>query len=287
MVNKDLWFGDGKKGKIQINSIVIYKDLYPEIRQKLNHNRKSAPEIVSWIESQTISAFQKEYNKNPTKGALNNALGRWNEFIVTTLFSEIALEINQNRLFPIVIFSLPNSRIQAIREQQTYSRFISLLKEESNSSSFKVLKSLQDKIFFPSPDYILVQIKNKNLLKNIQTLLEKQAKEPNCLDFYSLLESNLNPSEIKAIFSLKTSNRPDRRYQPLFEAATIKAIAYLLKQDWKYYMIVSNLPEGDRIVFDRAISPHGIAMQKNIKLVDGAYLYNRKNDLQNLIINAL
>ncbi|MGK7926191.1 MAG: Cfr10I/Bse634I family restriction endonuclease [Spirulina sp.] len=162
------------------------------------------------------------------------------------------------------------------------------MKEESkNNSPFRILRSFQDKIFFPSPDYILAQIENDDLIHNVQTILEKQAREPNCLDFYNFLENNLSAREIKAIFSLKTSHRPDRRYQPLFEAATIKAMAYLLKQDWKYYMIVSDLPEGDRLLFARAISPHGIAVRQNIKLVDGAYLYNSKSDLQPLIFDAV
>ncbi|MGK7926192.1 MAG: Cfr10I/Bse634I family restriction endonuclease [Spirulina sp.] len=118
MINKKLWFSNGKNGKIQINSIVIYQDLYPEIRQKLNQDRESASQIVDWIKSQTIAAFKVEYEQNPKTGALNNALGRWNEFIVTTLFSEIALEFNQERAATIAIFSLPNSRIQALQEGQ-------------------------------------------------------------------------------------------------------------------------------------------------------------------------
>ena len=102
-----------------------------------------------------------------------------------------------------------------------------------------------------------------------------------------MLQKQLNPEEVKAAVYLKTSNRPDRRYQPLFEAATIKAMSYSLKQKWRYYMVVSELSAADKTIFDTAIAPHGVALQQDFKLVDGTYKYERKEDLVTLVKTAI
>ncbi|MEQ8466791.1 Cfr10I/Bse634I family restriction endonuclease [Coleofasciculus sp. E1-EBD-02] len=87
--------------------------------------------------------------------------------------------------------------------------------------------------------------------------------------------------------ALKTSNRPDRRYQPLFEAAMIKAMRYILQQNWKYYMVASELSDADQTIFSTAIAPHGIAIEQDSRLVDGTYLYNYKLDLVPLVESAI
>jgi hypothetical protein len=73
----------------------------------------------------------------------------------------------------------------------------------------------------------------------------------------------------------------------LFEAAMIKAMGYILTQSWGYYMVASELTSADRTIFSTAIAPHGIVMEENLKLVDGTYLYNRKQDLIPLVEDTL
>jgi len=53
------------------------------------------------------------------------------------------------------------------------------------------------------------------------------------LALYNFLKGKLQLEQVKAAASLKSSNRPDRRYQPLFEAAMIKAMGYVLHQNWQ------------------------------------------------------
>jgi hypothetical protein len=90
MVNSTNWFTKGKKGKVQINSIAIYRDLSSEVVKQLDNN-VSVSEIIGWIKRQTIQAFESSYSKIPKDGALNNSVGRWNELIATSLFSKLRL----------------------------------------------------------------------------------------------------------------------------------------------------------------------------------------------------
>jgi hypothetical protein len=149
------------------------------------------------------------------------------------------------------------------------------------------IASFKDKIFLSSPDYIIAVVENVEISKSIQSLLEKQAREPDSFLIYNFLKGKLKVEEVKVAVSLKTSNRPDRRYQPLFEAAMIKAMKYVLQQNWKYYMVASELTLADKTIFDTAIAPHSLALEQNSRLVDNTYRYNRKEDLVPLVKSAI
>ena len=285
MVNYPEWFTQ-KEGKVQLNSIAIYKTLSSEILSKLDNNL-SVTEILNWIKNKTVEAFQENYGKSPQVGALNNAVGRWNEFIATSLFSEIVTKINQNQNACVAIFSLPPSQVQPENSGKPSSKFISLFSQEEFENGKSLDKITKENIFIASPDYIIAVLQNKSGSNDLNILLKQQAKEPNSLALFNLLKGQLKIEEVKAAVSLKTSNRPDRRYQPLFEAAMIKAMGYVLQQQWRYYMVVSELSNADKIVFDSAVAPHGVALQQDLKLVDGTYLYSRKEDLVALIEAAV
>jgi hypothetical protein len=129
MVSSTEWFTDSADGKFQINSIAIYKNLSSEIVTKLDNNL-SVSEVLNWIKNETIKAFKTTYAQPPQVGALNNAVGRWNEFIATSLLSEIVLDINQGTEACIAIFSLPNSRVQREGVDEASSKFLSLFRND-------------------------------------------------------------------------------------------------------------------------------------------------------------
>jgi hypothetical protein len=52
-------------------------------------------------------------------------------------------------------------------------------------------------------------------------------------------------------------------------------------------MVLSELTPADRTIFNTAIAPHGVAMQKDYKLVDATYTYTRKADLLPLVQAAI
>lgn len=281
------WFTTGKDGKIQVNSITIYNNLSPQIIAKLDSNI-SVSDIVNWLKHETIEKFKVKYKEKPEVGSVNNALGRWNEFIATSLLSEIVVKLNQENQSNIAIFCLPNSQVQS-KKDVAHSKLISLFygNEVTTKQALSKIKPFHSNIFLPSPDYIIVALDREKFSTKVQTLLEAQVREPHSLALYELLKGQLHLTELKAAVSLKTSNRSDRRYQPLFEAAIIKAMSYALQQNWKYYMVASQLTNADKAIFRQAIAPHGIALQQNFLLVDDTYLYSRKIDLIPLVEAAI
>ncbi|MBE8986760.1 Cfr10I/Bse634I family restriction endonuclease [Nostoc sp. LEGE 12450] len=289
MLNDTAWFTQVSNGKFRINSRAIYRNLSSEIVTKLAQNL-SVSEILNWLKNETIKAFREKYSHNPQVGALNKAIGGWNELIATSLLSEIIFDINQETGVCIAAFSMPNSKLQIEGMDEAYSNFLNLFSKDSFANVNNALAKItpfKDKIFMPSPDYIIVVIDNQANAPIIKSLLQQQTIDPDSLALYNFVKGKLHIEEVKAAVSLKTSNRPDRRYQPLFEAAMIKAIAYVLQQDWKYYMVVSELTPADRKIFSTAIAPHGVALQQNFQIVDGTYPYTRKADLMPLVAAAI
>lgn len=283
------WFTKTKDDKIKINREEIYKSLSTQIKSKIENN-SSVAEIINWIKEKTINEYQKQYRKSPTDGALNNSIGAWNEAIIISFICELAIEINNNiNNSSVVVFKLPNSKF---KDEDNYSNFLNLLNllnDKNNNLNF--IKNLFDKIFFSSPDCIILKIDESNYSpeqKNqLLELLNKHVYDPTSQEIYKFLKGKLTIGEIKAAVSLKTSNRPDRRYQALFEATMIKSIGYSLNQQWNFYMVTNQFTEIDQKIFSRIISPHGIILGQDLKLVDEYYTCNKKEDLRPMLEDSL
>lgn len=282
------WFTPNTDG-YKVNSKVIYTELYPDIVDQIDRNLPVG-QIITWIRQKTRESFVSNVGKEPTTGSLNNACGRWNEFIATSFLCELAIELYQQERKCVVIFSVENSTIVTGNTDEISARFLRLFdpSEFSPGNPLALIQNIRQRIFFPSPDYLIALIEEDDeLINGIQSLMGNQARNPSSLGLYQLLRGRLKSQELKAVVSLKTSNRPDRRYQPSFEAAMIKAISYAAKQHWRYYMVASELSAADRVLFETAISPHSVAAGGSDKLVDGVYFYQRKADLQGLLVAAL
>lgn len=188
MVDSSRWFTE-TKGKFQINGTAIYKSLSSEIVNKIEKDL-SVSEVISWIKSKTEEAFNSKYGKFPQGGALNNVVGRWNELIATSLLSEIVIEVNQNNDLCVTVFSLPKSQPYKEGVDEAASKFLSLFhnREFIKSEGLSQITPFKSKIFLPSPDYIIAVIENKNediSTLSIQSLLARQAKEPDSLALYN------------------------------------------------------------------------------------------------------
>lgn len=276
-IENHAWFTEVSSGKYQINSIAIYKLLREEIDTKIDED-ESISNIIKWISSSTKARFLESFGKLPETGALNNSVGRWNEFLATSLLSELAINKNLGSDQCVVIFSLPNSTVKV----GNIPEFLKLFKQ----SSITMLSQNISGIFFPSPDYVVALITNEELIEHSKQLVHEQMEDPASLALFHYLEGKLEFSEVKSIISLKTSHRPDRRYQPSFEASMIKAIGCFLKNPWKYYMVTSELRSADKTLFENISSPHTIASGTCEKLVDEILLYDKKSDLIPLLDSA-
>ena len=204
-----------------------------EILQKIE-NDLPADEIINWIKERTKKAHIERYGLPLEVGALNNAAGDWNEYMVTSALSEIAVDINaDDRGLIVVIFPLPNSQISPVGSNQLSSKFLTLFKQ--------------------------TEFDNLGGLHRI--------------------------NDYKAVVSVKTQYRPDRRYQPLFEADLVKQLADVAGQNWKYYMVASKETSADTHLFDRIVTPY--SYENHYNLVDGSFLFLRKADLIPLVEDAL
>jgi hypothetical protein len=289
MTNNLEWFSlSEKNGKIQTNSTNIYISLYPQIKDQINNN-VPVVDILNWIDSKATEACYARYQKVPKVGALNNCKGRWNEFIATKLLSFISLNISPITKPFLIIFRLPSSQSSSTA---TPSKFLSLFQksEFDREQALYSINEFQDKIFFSSPDYVISIIKDQQLFKKIEPYLRAQAIEATYLgnEIYELLKGKLKAREVKAVASIKVSNRPDRRYQALYETAMIKAIGYASKQNWKYYMITAEKSsQSDQRIFTQGIAPHGIAINQYLQNVNHMYSEYTKEDLINLVEDAI
>jgi Cfr10I/Bse634I restriction endonuclease len=272
------WFTEIRAGKYQINSIQIYSALRHEIAVKI-HEDVPVSEIIQWISEKTKSQFLKSFQSKPETGALNNSIGRWNEFITTSLLCDLSINMYDDEQKIFAVFSLPNSTVKLDNSPE----FLKLFTKDS----LLRLSHYSSQIFFPSPDYVVVTLGDSSIAEQVRNLMATQIENPESLEIFNFLKGKLEFEDVKSVISLKTSNRSDRRYQPSFEAAMIKAIGYFTGVTWKYYMVTGELRPADRVLFDNVISPHSIALGTHENLVDGIFVYQRKSDLITLVKAAI
>lgn len=284
------WFEDRKspQGRMvgRIKTLKIYEALSSEIVQRIEADLP-ANEILDWIKEQAKNAHTERYGSSLEVGALSNVGGDWNEYMVTTALSEIAIDINvSDRGTTVVILPLPNSQISPVGSSQLSSKFLNLFKksEFAAGGALHRINDYKERIFFSSPDYAVVVL-DQNCVSEVQKLLENQARHPSSTEIYRYVEETLNANELRAVISVKTEYRPDRRYQPLFEADLVKQLGDVSGQEWKYYMVASKVTSSDTSLFERITTPY--AYENSYKLVDGSFLFLRKADLIPLVEDAL
>lgn len=290
MSNCSDWFEDKvtSEGEVvgQIKKQEIYESLSNEIIKKIEADLPST-KIIDWIKSETSKAYFERYGLFLTVGSLNNAIGDWNEFMVTSAFSEIAIEINNSgRGLVVVIFPLPDTQINLKNLNQISSKFLRLIKPDAFGVDGEMhsINGYKNRIFFSSPDYVIASLE-RDCLEEVQSLLSLQMQKPDSKGMYNYLEETMSGSEIKAAVSVKTEYRPDRRYQPLFEANLVKQIGYATGHNWKFYMVASRETSADTSLFDRVTTPH--ASEVGYKLVDRSFIFLRKADLIPLVEDAI
>jgi Cfr10I/Bse634I restriction endonuclease len=144
----------------------------------------------------------------PSGGSLNNCKGRWNEFSFTYSAHSSILEQAKD----LYLVKLGN---------ESSLKFWEIYSKKSRQDFEELLVKLKDKNIFircSTPDFVLVK---KNLLKNIP-----RYSDSNFFESLKILHKEIlnrcEPSDIVSFISLKTSNRPDRRYQILYEANITK-----------------------------------------------------------------
>lgn len=186
--------------------------------------------------------------------------------------------------------------VPASRDEKP-QRFIDLLDLSSreNDPAVELLKKNRNRIQFPSPDLVLAR-KNPDSLGLIppsQTLSPKEAVKMLGENYKTSRETKINVEDIIAVFSIKNSLRPDRRYQMLLEACSIKAVCHVLAphHSIKYISITAPGKQEKDDCWD-PLGPHqiilfrenqGVAQETKLEPIDGRLALKNYMEIEKLI----
>lgn len=198
-----------QEGKIQVHADLAFVRIYPTLSANTPIDTVSEK-----IREKVITESQKRFNENkPTLGSLNNCKGRWNELAFLIPAHTSILEKKDS----IYIVKLGN---------ETSIKFWEVYTEESRKNFSNLLNNLSQKnisIRCSTPDFIVI---NKEVLASQVPQINSTEISPEqitlLLQLSKYLKARCKPSDVKSFISIKTSNRPDRRYQILYEATITK-----------------------------------------------------------------
>lgn len=222
-----------KKGQISIKADLAFIKIYPLLPKETLIN-----EIPEKICNLVITKSKEEYDGlEPSTGSLNNCRGRWNEFSFLLSSHTSILENTKD----IYLVKMPNE--SSIKFWEIYTR-------ESRIVYEKLIFELKNKEIFircSNPDFVL--IKRRVVEKFIPD--EEDDLLYNLKRIYRNIKNKCEPSDVIAFISLKTSNRPDRRYQILYEANITKyASKYIHDEKHRLrFDVIGKSNESDTQVF--------------------------------------
>ena len=205
------------KGVIQVYADLAFVDIYPTLPSYTPINVVSKE-----IKKRVIYESENKYHgEKPSLGSMNNCSGRWNElaFLIPAHLSIL------EKKDTIYIVKLGNEK--SIKFWEVYT-------QESRSAFSQLLNNLSLKNIYircSTPDFVVI---NKEVISNqlpqINSTEISSQKIALLLKLFEYLKNKCQPSDVKSFISIKTSNRPDRRYQILYEAMITKYASRYIHQ---------------------------------------------------------
>lgn len=198
-----------KKGGVQVHADLAFVRIYPTLSPDT-----PIDEVSKKIREKVIADSKEKYaGKEPTSGSLNNCSGRWNELAFLIAAHISVLEKKDT----IYVVRMGNEA--SIKFWEVYT-------EESRKNFQNLLTRLAQKnisLRCSAPDFIVV---NREVVKGLVPQLsstEISLQQMSLIQgLYEYLKGKCKPADVKSFISIKTSNRPDRRYQILYEATITK-----------------------------------------------------------------
>lgn len=192
-----------EEGNIRIRADEAFSSIYPSISKDIHINQVSEE-----IKKIVIKTSTEIYGSQPSSGSLNNCKGRWNEF--SFLYSSHISILNQRQDLYLVKMGGESS----IKFWELYT--------PSSRKNFEIfLGNLSQKgvaLRCSTPDFTLI---NRDLIRSLN-FFDANLSFDYLNTLYKSLINQCEPNDIIAFISIKTSNRPDRRYQILYEANITK-----------------------------------------------------------------
>jgi hypothetical protein len=220
-------------------------------------------------------------------GGLRNSRGEWLEYVLKIVFWNIAVEFNEGKT---VIVKLPNAtqlRFRDLYESRAKGYleelFVSLgnrgMDMQMSNPDFLCVTNLADDIDLPSKQVVV----SEESLKALDTAYQK-------------LQGRCAADSVPFVLTVKTSVRPDRRYQIVHEANVVKSlVAHLAGRFWQqdlytafYAMVASNVSAADRNAL-RNPATHTL-VQVNwtpVPLVDEVYQIDTVQGVKDIIKKLL
>ena len=206
------------------------------------------PTLLDGVERQVRNAADARFGAGSGSGltgGINNARGEWLEYVLKMIFWDTAMERGAGKA---VIVKLPNAAQLQFRD---------LYEPVAKTYLDELFQSLNDRgidMQMSNPDFICVtDVADESGLPLDPINANEQSMR--MLDTaYEKLIGKCNADAIPFVITVKTSIRPDRRYQIVHEANVVKSlVAHLGGRFWKrdlytafYAMIASNVSPADR-----------------------------------------
>ena len=204
--------------------------------------------LLSSVEQQVRSAADARFgigSGSGLTGGINNSRGEWLEDALKVIFWNAAVEHSDGNA---VIVKLPNAAQLQFRD---------LYEPRAKGYLDELFQSLKDRgmdMQMSNPDFICVTglADGKDAMTKPITVSEQSMQ---MLDSaYEKLIGQCNADAIPFVITVKTSTRPDRRYQIVHEANVVKSlVAHLGGRFWNrdlytafYAMIASRVSPADR-----------------------------------------
>lgn len=191
-------FTELRGGKVAIKSFDLFKHFESSIGENYSFS-----EMLDALSNIARDSAVTNLKMDPTDGSLNNSRGRWFELLLFNEFDRILSK--RTDLNNIGIHRLPS----ATADRPFCHMFIDHQRNELD----KINPSTSN------PDFVVVKTTgNQRTLFSSSSIINKFQD----LSFIG----NINMDDVISFISIKTSARPDRRYQQIYEANLIKALFY-------------------------------------------------------------
>jgi len=206
--------------------------------------------ILDQIEDRIEHASKKLYpaRKLPTAQSLRNLKGAWFENLIAVIAWNTAIKFKKQSDKKVAFVLMPNEKVM---------KFWDLYDKKEQDVLAKVFASLSSKgmtMTLPNPDLLCIS----NMAADLVSLTDKPVtgltldEMQRIKGAYTLFKGKCMYNSIRFGLAIKSTLRPDRRYQIVYEGSLLKAITKRLGSDFgdpsyrpSYYGIVP-VPIGER-----------------------------------------
>jgi Cfr10I/Bse634I restriction endonuclease len=236
-------------------------DEFEAIYPILNLNGLTFLDIVDLIEREVV----KKSVQPITQGSLNNCRGTWHELAFVMEAHRSILRSTKD-LYIIKMGNESSIKFWEIYNQESRRKYQSLVERLQHKNDPIVIRC-------STPDFVVV---SRDIILNSTSSQILESESPSLQEInelYKVIKNNYTPDRVKGFISLKTSNRPDRRYQILVEANVTKfASKYIHSSDYPLrFDVIGESNSSDIEVFKAPLMPTlSLTLDEDIALVERA-----------------